>query len=103
MLALERTGWPKISKGRSISCRMRLATTFRSPASRMFSTRTANSSPPRRAAESCGRSEAAQPFGHRNQHDVAGGMAQRVVDLLEAVQVQKQYAAALVAASRAAR
>ena len=43
------------------------------------------------------------PFGNRDQQYISGGVAQRVVDLLEAVQIQKQHAAALVRTARPAR
>jgi hypothetical protein len=34
---------------------------------------------------------AAQAFGHRHQHRVADGMAERIVDVLEAIQIDEQH------------
>ena len=44
----------------------------------------------------------AQPLGNRDQQRIARRVAQRVVDLLEAVQIQKEHAAILAAAARPA-
>ena len=51
---------------------------------------TTNSSPPKRATKSSGRSIVAQTIGDRAQQLVAAGMAQRVVDLLELVEIDEQ-------------
>ena len=49
----------------------------------------ANSSPPNRATRSSGRSCWRDPLGDRDQELVAGGMAERVVDDLEVVEVEE--------------
>ena len=54
------------------------------------STSTTNSSPPRRPIVSPSRSVAEQPGGDRLQQLVAGLVAERVVDLLEAVEVDEE-------------
>ena len=55
------------------------------------SQRIANSSPPSRATVSAGRSDAAQALGDRDEQHVAGGVAEGVVDELEAVEVEAQH------------
>ncbi len=52
-----------------------------------------NSSPPTRATVSPGRSDSAQPLGERHQQLVADGVAEAVVDELEAVDVEEQHRA----------
>ena len=53
-------------------------------------TRIANSSPPSRAARSPSRIVRPDPLGDGDQELVAGGMAERVVDDLEVVEVEEQ-------------
>ena len=56
----------------------------------MFCWNTTNSSPPKRATKSSGRSISRSRAGHRAQQLVAARMAERVVDLLELVEVDEQ-------------
>ena len=56
----------------------------------MFCWNTTNSSPPNRATKSSGRSISRSRSAHRAQQLVAAGMAERVVDLLELVEVDEQ-------------
>ena len=70
---------------------MRCGQRVASPSAATSSISTANSSPPKRATVSPGRTEAAQPLGHLDQQLVAGGVAEAVVDLLEAVEVEEQH------------
>ena len=51
---------------------------------------TANSSPPNRATTSRARRQAAEPPGDGPEQVVAGGVAEAVVDRLEAVEVDEQ-------------
>ena len=67
------------------------------------SVRIANSSPPSRATRSPSRTELADPLGHRDEQRVAGGVAQRVVDDLEVVEVDEQDRVDLAAARRGRR
>ena len=53
-------------------------------------TSSANWSPPRRASGSPWRRQVLQALGHLDQHAVAGVVAEGVVDLLEAVEVEQQ-------------
>ena len=62
-----------------------------------------NSSPPRRATVSLVADGVAQPPAERRQQLVADRMAERVVDDLEAVEVEEQHAPALPSPARAAR
>ena len=68
--------------------------------------RTTNSSPPRRPTK-CPRAASRSALGHRHQQRVAGGVAQRVVDHLELVEVEavqrEQAFAALARRGTAAR
>ena len=73
------------------SARIRSAARQASEMSSVASSRTANSSPPKRAAVSPERSEPMQAPGHRHQELVAHGVAQAVVDELEVVEVQEQH------------
>ena len=57
---------------------------------RSFGCTSANSSPPSRASVSLARIAPRDPAGHRAQQLVAGRMAERVVDLLEAVEVEEK-------------
>ncbi len=68
----------------------------------MFSTSNANSSPPRRAAESCGRSVPTQPFGNLFEQHIAGSVSEAVVDFLEAVEVEVKHAATVIGPARPA-
>ena len=60
-----------------------------------------NSSPPSLHAEVGGAAGVAHALRGHDQHVVAGGMAQRVVDLLEAVEVELQHGEPLAAPVRA--
>ena len=51
----------------------------------------ANSSPPSRASVSVSRTQARSLAGHVDQQPVAGGVAQRVVHLLEAVEIEVEH------------
>ena len=64
------------------------------------STSTANSSPPKRATVSLGAHRGAQPLGDRDEQLVAGAVAERVVDLLEAVEVEEEHGHAAASARR---
>ena len=55
------------------------------------SSRTANSSPASRATVSVVRTVADQPLGHRLQQPIAGIVAERVVDVLEVVEIQEHH------------
>ena len=59
-----------------------------------------NSSPPRRHSVSVSRRQRLQALGHQLQHAVADQVAERVVDDLEAVQVEEQHGEAGVALAR---
>ena len=59
--------------------------------SSVSSSRTANSSPPKRAAVSPERSEPIEALGHGHEQLVAHGVAQAVVDQLEVVEVEEQH------------
>ena len=52
---------------------------------------TANSSPPNRATTSLARRLRAQSLAHRAQQPVADQVAERIIDPLEAIQVQQQH------------
>ena len=64
----------------------------------MFCWNTTNSSPPNRATKSSGPQHLAQPVGDRAQQLVAAGMAERVVDLLELVEIDEQQRRQLLGA-----
>ena len=68
--------------------RSAISTTSRSEV--RSSNRNVNSSPPNRATVSIGRSIVLQPLAERRQQPVAGGVTERVVDLLEVVEVEEQ-------------
>ena len=55
------------------------------------SSRTANSSPPKRAAVSLGRMLRVQALGDLEQHRVAGRVAEAVVDRLEVVEIDEDH------------
>ena len=76
--------------GRSNARTIRSATPSACASSPMSSHRTANSSPPKRATVSLGRSSAAQARADRAQQLVAGVVAERVVDDLEVVEVEEE-------------
>ena len=65
------------------------------------SSTTVNSSPPRRATVCCGADGALQARGGGLEQAVAGGVAERVVDVLEAVEVEEQHRDARVLPARA--
>src|SRR6185503_17379585 len=84
--------------GGSSACRIFSATTWQSPSWCTSGITTTNSSPPWRASVSALRT---QPAMRRlAQHGVAGAVAERVVDLLEAVQVDHHHRDARIAALR---
>ena len=64
----------------------RRASSRSSPTSRSS---TANSSPPQRATQSSGLTAGAQAAGDLDEHAVAGAVPERVVDLLEVVEVEQ--------------
>ena len=72
------------------------ATASRSLWSTMFSISTPNSSPPSRAAESSGRSEAFSLSATASSSASPAGLAERLVDLFEAVQIEQQHSAVLI-------
>ena len=100
MLALTISGRPSATNGCCRSC-----STLRAASSARFTSvagnSTANSSPPRRATVSDARKRAAQARRHFLQNQIAGVMAERVVDLLEAVEIDQQHGEALLIAMRA--
>ena len=67
------------------------------------STITMNSSPPRRASRSVSRSAVDSDCGHLLQQLVADPVAERVVDVLEAVEVDEQHADAAARCASPAR
>ena len=82
---------------------MRAASEAASSMLAMPARNTTNSSPPKRATVSVGRTMRAQPVGDRGQQPVADRMAERVVDLLELVEIDEQHGAAVERARRAQR
>ena len=70
---------------------MRRATAIEWRRSGSSTTRMANSSPPSRAARSLARTRRRIRSADRDQEPVAGGVAQRVVDDLEVVEVEEQH------------
>ena len=90
MLAAIRTStWPIGIGWRSASAR-RVATASASVSSATSSTRTANSSPPWRAAVSDGRRASADPPGGDREDLVAAGVAVGVVEDLEVVEIDEE-------------
>ena len=89
MLASMCTRIPPTPKERSSAARRRRPVALAEASSPGAST-TANSSPPRRDSESPSRSADLQPRADLAQHLVAGVVAERVVELLEAVEVDQQ-------------
>ena len=75
------------------------AAAWRCPAT--SSSSTANSSPPKRAAVSLGRMLVVEPLGDLDQHLVAGGVAEAVVDRLEVVEVEEDHRQPALLAPRA--
>ena len=65
----------------------------------MSDCRIANSSPPSRLTVSTSRTHAFQPFRHRPQQFVADGVAERVVHLLEMIEIEVQYCKAAAVAA----
>ena len=78
--------------GPSSSSSVRRATATASSGPAMSGSRSANSSPPRRATRSAGRVDALRRSADALEQDVAVVVAERVVDLLEAVEVHQQHA-----------
>ena len=60
-----------------------------------------NSSPPRRAAVSSSRRQLREPLGDGGQQQVADRVAERVVDVLEAVEIEEQHGELAVPPMRA--
>ena len=75
----------------SSAVRMRAATSAASMPSVASSSRIANSSPPSRAPVSAARRQSLQPLADLAEHEVAGRVAERVVDRLEVVEVHEQH------------
>ena len=90
MLALITASRPGSSNGRRIALRRDSATTS-VPRRSIDSRRTANSSPPSRAAVSPERTHARHATSYLGEHLVADRMTERVVDRLEVVEVEEQH------------
>ena len=60
----------------------------------------ANSSPPSRATVSASDTDTLQPLGHRAEQRVADRMAERVVDALEAVEIEEHDGKPVAAGER---
>ena len=90
MLASTSRITPSTSKGWCRAWRSRSATASASPTPSTDGSRTANSSPPRRADRVRLPQDRPQPRAHLAQQLVAVGVPEGVVDLLEAVQVDEQ-------------
>ena len=88
-LARGKTFLPLISTGRSSARRIRAAASAASAEPATPSSRTANSSPPKRATVSVGRTAILQPAADLLEHLVARGVAEAVVDGLEVVEVDE--------------
>ena len=80
---------------------MRAAASAASGESSIPSSRTANSSPPKRATVSDGRTASTSRCADLAENEVAGGMAETVVDHLEIVQVDEEHADRRLVARRA--
>ena len=91
MLAPSVSWWPATATGSDSRSRSRCATPIAAGSS-ASSSRSANSSPPRRASVSPGRLVVGEAPGDLLQQLVAGVVAERVVHLLEAVEVDQQHA-----------
>ena len=93
MPRLQRTNssLPSSSSGAASASRIRSAVSAASCALLTSSSRIANSSPPKRAAVSLGRMLRVQALGEVQQHGVAGGVAEAVVDRLEVVEVHEDH------------
>ena len=89
MLALTKTSRPATANGTRRAPRIRRATCSTAARPSTSSSRIANSSPPKRAAVSPDRRD--EPHGQLAQELVAGGVPERVVDDLEAVDVEEQH------------
>src|SRR5215207_7807852 len=86
MLVVTTASWPSTWKGALKSCLILAATSAAWPKSSRPSSSMANSSPPKR--ERVAEAQAARyALGHPHQELVAYGVAQRVVEALEVVQV----------------
>ena len=103
MPRLQRTNssLPSSSSGAASDSRIRSAVSAASCALPTSSSRTANSSPPKRAAVSLGRMLRVQALGDLEQHRVAGGVAEAVVDRLEVVEVHEDDGQPRALAARA--
>ena len=82
---------PSSSNGACSCCSTRSEMTVASRGSQTSSSSSVNSSPLRRATVSFGRSDLLEPARDGLQQLVAGVVAERVVDDLEAVEVQEQH------------
>ena len=80
---------------------MRAATASASAASATSGMLMMNSSPPRRATVSSSRRAAVRRADDRGQQHVADRVAERIVDVLEAVEIEKQHRELAAAAMRA--
>src|SRR5947209_8921864 len=91
MLGSVRTAMPSSENGSSSATLSCLATSSAAtwPATR--GSRTANSSPPSRATVSAAPQRLAQPDPHLSDQMVADLVAERVVHLLESIEIQQQY------------
>ena len=92
MAAPTLSSWLSMRKGASKAASSFWATMLACSRRAMSNSATTNSSPPSRATTSSVRSDLAQPAADLLQQAVADAVAQRVVDRLEAVQVDEQHA-----------
>ena len=91
MLTLADTSVPSIVKVRLKELTIRWATAITSCSVAGSSRITANSSPPRRAAVSVGTEAALEALGDGDEQEVAGRVAEAVVDRLEVVEVDEEH------------
>ena len=99
MLAESASWWPATWAPRPSEARIRSQAELTS-GGWTSSSSSANSSPPSRATVSLCRTQLAQPLGDVDQHRVTGGVAEPVVDRLEAVEVDEQQRDAGAAPAR---
>ena len=89
MLAVTKSSRPEIMNG-AFSCCCGFSAIGTRPARRLTSTTAMNSSPLRRASVSLFRSERRSRSPVPTQHVVAGLMSERIVDLLEMIDVDEE-------------
>ena len=91
MDAPAKTSWPSIRYGGASDRWMRSATEIASSSVATPSTRSVNSSPPRRATVSPARRQALQAPGDLHEKLVAGAVAEAVVHHLEPVEIEEEH------------